>query len=75
MIFQMHCPVSHQYHSDFMLSYLYFVPQMLMSAKAMSAAMFHLKPYFQSGEIKSKGTFISGPYGGTFMTLERTWYP
>lgn len=35
-----------------------FVPQMLMSARAMSAAMFHLKPYFQSGELKSKGTFI-----------------
>jgi len=35
-----------------------FVPQMLMSAKAMSAAMYHLKPYFQSGDVKTKGTFI-----------------
>ena len=26
-----------------------YVPQMLMSAKAMSAAMIHLKPFFQSG--------------------------
>lgn len=41
-----------------------FVPQMLMSAKAMGAAMFHLKPFFQSGEIKSKGTFIMGTVKG-----------
>ena len=41
-----------------------FVPQMLMSAKAMGAAMFHLKPFFQSGEIKSKGTFIIGTIKG-----------
>lgn len=41
-----------------------FVPQMLMSAKAMSAAMFHLKPFFQSGDIKSKGTFIMGTVKG-----------
>jgi methanogenic corrinoid protein MtbC1 len=41
-----------------------FVPQMLMSAKAMGAAMFHLKPFFQSGEIKSKGTFIIGTVKG-----------
>ena len=32
-----------------------FVPQMLMSAKAMGSAMKHLKPYFQSGEAKRKG--------------------
>jgi methanogenic corrinoid protein MtbC1 len=41
-----------------------FVPQMLMSAKAMGAAMFHLKPFFQSGQIKSKGTFILGTVKG-----------
>lgn len=35
-----------------------FVPEMLMAAKAMSAAMIHLKPYFKSGEIKRKGVFI-----------------
>jgi 5-methyltetrahydrofolate--homocysteine methyltransferase len=35
-----------------------FVPQMLLSAKAMSAAMAHLKPFFQSGEVKRKGVFI-----------------
>lgn len=37
-----------------------FVPQVLMSAKAMSTAMVHLKPYFASGEAKQKGTFIIG---------------
>jgi len=41
-----------------------FVPQMLMSAKAMSAAMVHLKPYFQSGDVKAKGTFIIGTVKG-----------
>jgi len=41
-----------------------FVPQMLMSAKAMGAAMQHLKPFFQSGEVKTKGTFIIGTVKG-----------
>lgn len=35
-----------------------FIPQMLMSAKAMNAAVEHLKPYFQSGELQRKGKFI-----------------
>ncbi len=37
-----------------------FVPQVLMSAKAMSTAMMHLKPFFASGEARQKGTFIIG---------------
>jgi methanogenic corrinoid protein MtbC1 len=41
-----------------------YVPQMLMSAKAMSSAMIHLKPFFQSGETKRKGTFIIGTVSG-----------
>lgn len=41
-----------------------FVPQVLMSAKAMSTAMLHLKPFFQSGEAKQKGTFIIGTVMG-----------
>ena len=41
-----------------------FVPQMLMSAKAMGAAMSHLKPFFQSGVVKTKGTFIIGTVKG-----------
>jgi methanogenic corrinoid protein MtbC1 len=41
-----------------------YVPQMLMSAKAMGSAMIHLKPYFLSGETKRKGTFIIGTVTG-----------
>jgi methanogenic corrinoid protein MtbC1 len=41
-----------------------FVPQMLMAAKAMGASMVQLKPYFASGEIKTKGTFIIGTVKG-----------
>ena len=41
-----------------------FVPQMLMSAKAMGAAMNHLKPFFQSGDVQTKGTFIIGTVKG-----------
>jgi len=37
-----------------------FVPQMLISAKAMNASMQYLKPYFQTGEVKRKGVFIVG---------------
>jgi methanogenic corrinoid protein MtbC1 len=41
-----------------------YVPQMLMSAKAMGASMIQLKPFFTSGEIKTKGTFIIGTVKG-----------
>jgi methanogenic corrinoid protein MtbC1 len=41
-----------------------FVPQMLISAKAMNAAMMHLKPFFQSGQVKRKGKFIIGTVAG-----------
>lgn len=41
-----------------------FVPQMLMSARAMGASMSQLKPFFTSGEIKTKGTFIIGTVKG-----------
>jgi methanogenic corrinoid protein MtbC1 len=41
-----------------------FVPQVLMSAKAMSTAMLHLKPYFITGAVKQKGTFILGTVSG-----------
>lgn len=41
-----------------------FVPQMLMSAKAMSAGMEHIKPYFQSGSVKRKGVFVLGTVAG-----------
>lgn len=41
-----------------------YVPQMLMSAKAMSSSMIHLKPFFVSGETKRKGKFIIGTVSG-----------
>lgn len=41
-----------------------YVPQMLMSAKAMSSAMIHLRPYFLSGETARKGIFIIGTVTG-----------
>jgi 5-methyltetrahydrofolate--homocysteine methyltransferase len=41
-----------------------FVPQVLMSAKAMSAAMEHLKPFFSSGAVQRKGTVVIGTVAG-----------
>ena len=41
-----------------------FVPQMLMSAKAMGSAMAHIKPFFQSGEAQRKGVFVVGTVAG-----------
>jgi len=41
-----------------------FVPQMLMSAKAMNSAMVHIKPFFLSGAAKRKGKFILGTVSG-----------
>ena len=41
-----------------------FVPQVLLSAKAMNTAMENLKPYFQSGEVKAKGKLIIGTVSG-----------
>lgn len=41
-----------------------FVPDVLMSAKAMNAGMKHLKPYFQSGDVKHKGKIVIGTVMG-----------
>jgi 5-methyltetrahydrofolate--homocysteine methyltransferase len=41
-----------------------FVPQMLRSAKAMQECMNLLKPYFQGGEITSKGLVVVGTVKG-----------
>jgi corrinoid protein of di/trimethylamine methyltransferase len=41
-----------------------FVPQVLMSAKAMNTAMAYLKPFFLSGQARQKGTFIIGTVEG-----------
>lgn len=41
-----------------------FIPELLMSAKAMNAVMAHLKPFFQSGTVKAKGKFVLGTVAG-----------
>ena len=41
-----------------------FIPDMLIAAKAMNAAMGHLKPFFESGEMELKGDFIIGTVAG-----------
>ncbi len=41
-----------------------FIPDMLISAKAMNAAMVHLRPYFESGAVELKGTFVIGTVKG-----------
>ncbi|MCK3683676.1 corrinoid protein [Maribellus sp. YY47] len=49
-----------------------FVPQVLMSAKAMSKALVHLKPYFLSGQVTQKGTFIIGTVEGDFHDIGKS---
>jgi len=41
-----------------------FVPDLLMAAKAMTAGMDQLEPYFESGEAHHKGVFIIGTVQG-----------
>lgn len=41
-----------------------YVPELLMAAKAMNTVMTHLKPFFKSGAVKSKGKFILGTVTG-----------
>jgi methanogenic corrinoid protein MtbC1 len=41
-----------------------FVPQVLMSAKSMAAAMEHLRPHFASGAVKRKGIVVMGTVAG-----------
>ena len=41
-----------------------FVPQLLLSARAMTRGMGHLKPYFQSGEAIRKGKLVLGVVAG-----------
>jgi methanogenic corrinoid protein MtbC1 len=41
-----------------------FVPELLMAAKAMHAVMAHLKPFFKSGNVKTKGKFVLGTVAG-----------
>ena len=41
-----------------------YLPDVLMSAKAMTASMVHLKPFFQSGAVKRKGKVVIGTVAG-----------
>ncbi|MFH0991916.1 MAG: cobalamin-dependent protein [bacterium] len=41
-----------------------FVPDVLMAAKAMAAAMEHLKPFFQSATLKHRGSIVIGTVMG-----------
>jgi len=41
-----------------------FIPDLLISAKAMRASMNHLKPYFDKGQVQPKGVFIIGTVEG-----------
>ncbi len=41
-----------------------FVPDLLMAAKAMTAGLDHLKPFFESGQAKRKGVFVIGTVQG-----------
>jgi methanogenic corrinoid protein MtbC1 len=41
-----------------------FIPELLVAAKAMNAAMVHLKPYFESGEAKHRGSIVIGTIQG-----------
>ena len=41
-----------------------FIPNLLIAAKAMYAAMEHLKPYFESGEAAHKGIMVIGTVAG-----------
>lgn len=41
-----------------------FVPQLLLSARAMTRGMDHLKPYFQSGDAIHRGTLVLGVVAG-----------
>ncbi|MDD5183826.1 MAG: corrinoid protein [Paludibacter sp.] len=51
-----------------------FVPQMLLSAKAMSASMMHLKPFFANGSVKRKGTFILGTVYGDLHDIGKNLF-
>jgi len=41
-----------------------YLPDVLVAAKAMNAAMEHLKPYFISGDVKHKGKVVMGTVSG-----------
>ena len=46
-----------------------FVPDVLLSAKAMAAAMEHLKPFFRSDTLKRKGRVVLGTVRGDLHVI------
>jgi methanogenic corrinoid protein MtbC1 len=51
-----------------------FVPQMLLSAKAMGASMVHLKPFFANGSVQRKGIFILGTVFGDLHDIGKNLF-
>jgi methanogenic corrinoid protein MtbC1 len=51
-----------------------FVPQMLLSAKAMGASMVHLKPFFANGSVQRKGVFILGTVFGDLHDIGKNLF-
>jgi 5-methyltetrahydrofolate--homocysteine methyltransferase len=51
-----------------------FVPQMLLSAKAMGASMVHLKPFFANGTVQRKGVFILGTVFGDLHDIGKNLF-
>ncbi len=49
-----------------------FVPEMLLAARAMTAAMTHLRPYFASGEVKRRGVFVVGTVAGDLHDIGKS---
>jgi 5-methyltetrahydrofolate--homocysteine methyltransferase len=43
---------------------LVFIPDLLLAARAMNAAMAHLKPYFETGQAQHRGTVVLGTVAG-----------
>lgn len=48
-----------------------FVPEMLMAARAMKAAMVHLDPFFKSGKVQQKGTFLIATIQGDLHDIRK----
>lgn len=41
-----------------------YIPDLLLAARAMNAAMDHIRPFFQTGELEPRGTVILGTVAG-----------
>ena len=49
-----------------------FIPELLMAAKAMKAAMAHLAPYFVTGEVTHRGTVVIGTVAGDLHDIGKS---